>query len=273
VLVSNRRTALLMGFLAALYPASAIAQDSRESAGTDHNMDDIPPSWSKPDQIAMLAYPGMTLLDLVGPQYMFASLLGATVHIVGRTLDPVTTDTGVTILPTTTFDACPADLTILFAPGGTAGTLQAMQDPATLAFVSDRGTRATWVTSVCTGSMILGAAGLLDGFRATSHWIAKPHLATFGAVPTDGRVVRDRNRITGGGVTAGLDFGLELIALLRDPTYAQAVQLMCEYDPDPPFRSGSPTTADPAVVQIVSGMFEGFSRQLGNVASGLAART
>jgi putative intracellular protease/amidase len=273
MLFTDRRRALLLGLLATLYPGSALARQDPADRAADHNMSALPESWTRPDQIAMLAYPGMTLLDLVGPQYMFAALMGATVHIVGQTVEPVLTDTGVAVLPTTTFDRCPANLTVFFVPGGTAGTLEAMADPATRRFVADRGSRATYVTSVCTGSMILGAAGLLDGYQATSHWIAKPHLAAFGAIAADRRVVRDRNRITGAGVSAGLDFGLELIALLRDPTYAQAVQLMCEYDPAPPFNSGSPQTAPAEVAGIVSAMFEGFSTQLGELARSLPAQT
>ncbi len=270
---ADRRRLLLLGLLATLYPGSALAQQRPNGTPADHDMSALPDSWTRPDQIAMLAYPGMTLLDLVGPQYMFAALMGATVHVVGRTAEPVLTDTGVAVLPTATFDQCPADLTVLFVPGGTTGTLEAMADPATRRFVADRGARATYVTSVCTGSMILGAAGLLGGYRATSHWIAKPHLAAFGATAAEGRVVRDRNRITGAGVSAGLDFGLELIALLRDSTYAQAVQLMCEYDPVPPFHSGSPQTATAEVAGIVSAMFEGFSTQLGELGRSLSAQT
>jgi putative intracellular protease/amidase len=132
---------------------------------------------------------------------MFASLLGAKVHLVGKSMAPVTSDTGVTITPTTSFADCPRDLTVLFAPGGTEGTLAAMQDEEIRLFMADRGSRANYVTSVCTGSLILGAAGLLKGYRATSHWAAREALAELGAIPADERVVRDRNRITGAGVT------------------------------------------------------------------------
>jgi cyclohexyl-isocyanide hydratase len=234
-------------------------------------MSSMPASWTRPDQIAMLVYPNMTALDLVGPQYLFASLMGATVHLVGKSMAPVTSDTGVTIMPTTTFDECPRDLTVLFTPGGTNGTLAAMADAATLAFMADRGSRARYVTSVCTGSLILGAAGLLKGYRATSHWSTRDVLAEFGAIPTDSRVVRDRNRITGAGVTAGLDFGLQMVAELRDALYAQNVELLCEYDPQPPFHSGSIHTASEEVQSMMRGMLAGFVSRAQDLAKKISA--
>jgi putative intracellular protease/amidase len=249
--VIDRRAAVLLGLLAPLAVASAArgaptAPPNASPASSDHPMT-APASWTRPDEIAMLVYPRMTALDLIGPQYMFASLMGAKVHLVGKTAEPVTSDTGVTITPTATFADCPKDLTVLFAPGGTTGTLAALQDAETRAFMADRGSRARYVTSVCTGSLILGAAGLLNGYRATSHWAARDVLSSYGAIPTDERVVRDRNRITGAGVTAGLDFGLTMIAELRDRNYAENVQLLCEYDPHPPFDAGSTHTAPPQV--------------------------
>jgi transcriptional regulator GlxA family with amidase domain len=225
-------------------------------------MSRAPASWTGHEEIGMLVYPRMTALDLIGPQYMFASLMGARVHLVAKTLEPVTCDTGVTITPTATFAQCPKDLTVLFAPGGTQGTLEALKDAETRTFMADRGSRATYVTSVCTGSLILGAAGLLRGYRATSHWAARASLAEFGAVPTDERVVQDRNRITGAGVTAGLDFGLTMLSRLRDPAYAQSVQLICEYDPHPPFSAGSIHTAPQEVRAMMEQMFSPFAAQI-----------
>jgi cyclohexyl-isocyanide hydratase len=264
------RRALLGGITgaAALLPFErAIAQALAEGGGVDplataletHTM---PPGWVKPDQIAMLCYEGMTILDLIGPQYMFAALMGASVHLVAKTRDPITSDTGVTMIPTATFDECPADLTVLFAPGGTTGTLAAMRDDATRAFMADRGARAQYVTSVCTGALVLGAAGLLDGYRATTHWAALETLADVGATPVAERVVRDRNRITGAGVTAGLDFGLTMVSELRDPVYAQGVQLGCEYDPHPPFNAGSTRTASDEVKAIMQMMYANFPGQV-----------
>jgi cyclohexyl-isocyanide hydratase len=186
---------------------------------------------------------------------MFGSLMGVNIHIVAKSLDPVTSDAGLIVVPTATFNTCSRDLTVLFTPGGTDGTLVAASDPETLAFMADRGARAKYVTSVCSGSLILVAAGL-KGYRATSHWSRRDALAGFGAIPTEARVVRDRNRITGAGVTAGLDFGLTMVAELRDQTYAECMQLMSEYDPAPSFNSGSMKTAPPkvkaAMIQLVA---------------------
>jgi cyclohexyl-isocyanide hydratase len=170
-------------------------------------------------------------------------------------------------IPTATFDTCPRDLTVLFTPGGTDGTLAAASDPETLAFMADRGSRAKYVTSVCSGSLILGAAGLLKGYKATSHWSCREALAGFGAIPTEARVVRYRNRVTGAGVTAGLDFGLAMVAELRDHTYAECTQLMSEYDPDPPFNAGSMKTAPPKVKAAMIQMAVDFTKKAEALAS------
>ncbi len=217
--------------------------------------------WTGDETIAMLMYPGMTVMDLIGPQSMFGAMMGAKVMLVAKTLEPVTSDAGVTITPHATFETCPRDLTVIFAPGGTDGTIAAAKDPATLAFIRDRGSRAKYVTSVCSGSLILGAAGLLKGYKATSHWSCRDALAGFGAIPTDTRVVRDRNRITGAGVTSGLDFGLTMVAELRDRTYAECTQLMSEYDPHPPFNAGSLKTAPPEAVKPMMELIAGFRKQ------------
>ncbi len=258
----DRRTALLMAVLAPLAASRGLRAEPSATVTPGHDMSGMPASWTRPDSIAMLCYPRMTILDLIGPQYMFASLMGASVHLVAKTRDPITSDTGVTIVPTATFDECPRDLTVLFAPGGTDGTLAAMRDDATRDFVADRGSRARYVTSVCTGALVLGAAGLLDGYRATTHWAALETLPDFGATPVAERVVRDRNRITGAGVTAGLDFGLTMVAEMRDEAYAQGVQLIAEYDPAPPFNAGSTRTAPPEVKAMMEQMFVSFPGQV-----------
>lgn len=252
-------SALIAPLLAAM-PARA-ATTSSDSTHVDKTwgMDDVP--WMGDEQIAMLVYPGMTVMDLVGPHCMFGALMGATIHIVSKTLEPVTSDAGLTVVPSATFDTCPREVTVLFAPGGTDGTLAAASDPQTLAFMADRGARAKYITSVCSGSLVLGAAGLLDGYKATSHWSCRDALAGFGAIPTGARVVRDRNRITGAGVTAGLDFGLAMVAELRDRTYAECTQLMSEYDPDPPFNAGSMKTAPPAVKAAMLDMASEFTKK------------
>lgn len=239
-------------------PLAAQTNTSAKAADTGHDMHSMPAHWMGSEQIAFLIYPEFTALDMVGPHYMLTNLMGATTHIVAKTKDPVKSDTGLVFVPSATFDDCPKDLDILCIPGGSTGTLNAIRDEATLNFVRDRGSRAKFVSSVCTGSLILGAAGLLDGYRATSHWVAKSLLPLFGAIPTDGRVVRDRNRITGGGVTAGLDFGLSLVKDLRDETYAQSVQLLGEYAPEPPLNSGTPERAPAHVKAMMEDMFKGF---------------
>jgi cyclohexyl-isocyanide hydratase len=203
-----------------------------------------------PLTIAMLVHPDMVLLDLVGPQTVF-SLLMAKVLLVGKDPRPVTTDVGVPVQPTTTFAECPEQLDVLFVPGGLKGTIAAMDDRDTLDFLASRGRSARYVTSVCTGSLLLGAAGLLRGYRAASHWYVRDLLPLLGATPAAERVVVDRNRLTGGGVTAGIDFGLTLAAALRGEEYARRVQLVIEYDPQPPYRAGTPETAGAAAADDV----------------------
>jgi len=238
--------------------ASAGAGGSPSAPNAHDSMHEMPASWYGKEQIAFLIYPQFTSLDMVGPHYMLASLMGATVHIVAKTKEPVVSDQRLVFMPSATFDECPADLDVLCVPGGSDGTLAAMQDEATIAFLKDRGSRAKYVTSVCTGSLVLGAAGLLKGYKATSHWATRDILRDLGAEPVDARVVEDRNRITGGGVTAGIDFGLTLIGKLRDRQYAEGVQLLGEYDPAPPFDSGTPSKASKANLDTMTAMFAPF---------------
>lgn len=212
------------------------------------------------EQIAMLLYPGFTALDFAGPYHFLGGLYGGKVHLVTNQSDlrPVPSDMGMAIQPTATLADCPADLTVLFAPGGTAGTLAAARDPATLAFVADRAARARYVTSVCTGSLILGAAGLLKGRRATSHWSVVHLLEQFGATPERRRIVRDGNVITGAGVSAGLDFGSALVAELRGRPDAEASVLMAEYDPEPPIKGGSLESARPEIAALLKASLQPF---------------
>lgn len=220
-----------------------------------------PPGWVGKEEIVMVMYPGFTALDLFGPHHMFILMMGAKVHLAAKTLEPVLTDTNILVTPTITFADCPSKPTILFVPGGTGGTLEAAKDQTTRKFIADQGTHAKYVTSVCTGSVLLGAAGLLKGYKATSHWITRDLLTEFGATPVDARVVVDRNRITGAGVTSGLDFGLKMVQDLRNTQYAEAVQLFAEYDPTPPIDKGSQAKADPQVSGMLLHMHEPF-RQL-----------
>jgi cyclohexyl-isocyanide hydratase len=212
-------------------------------------------------QLAIVLYPEFTLLDVFGPHHMFISLMGERTHLVAKTKDAVISDSGVSIIPQLTFDECPEDLLVLCIPGGSSGTLSAMEDADTLEFVRSRGQKAQWVASVCTGSLILGAAGLLSGYRATSHWAARDLLSEFGATPVNERVVVDRNRITGAGVTAGLDAGLEIVARLRGTVYAEGVQLLSEYDPQPGFAAGTPEKSSPETARLLRGMYEPFIDQ------------
>jgi cyclohexyl-isocyanide hydratase len=275
----DRRSVALLALLGPLsVGGNARAQNAAPSSASPvagHDASAATALWARPDEVAMLVYPEMTALDLIGPQYMFAVLAGAKVHLVAKTREPVTTDTGVIITPTATFAATPKDLTVLFAPGGSQGRSRGiydvLQDEETRGFMADRGSRAKYVTSVCTGALILGAAGLLKGYKATSHWAARDALADFGAIPIDARVLRDRNRITGAGVTAGLDFGLTMVAELRDATYAQSVQLLCEYDPHPPFNAGSTHTAPANVQAIMQGMLSPFQARIHAVAKTIPA--
>lgn len=204
--------------------------------------------------MAFLLYPEFTALDLVGPHQVFANLSGYEVHLVWKTREPVRSDAGLIVQPTLTFKECPDKVSLLFVPGGTAGTLKMMGDAEVLAFLKSRGEKADYVTSVCTGSLLLGAAGLLRGYKATSHWVTRDLLEVLGATPVDARVVFDRNRVTGAGVTAGIDFGLALAARLTDEKQAKFAQLLMEYDPEPPFKCGSPKQADPEMTKQMRSM-------------------
>jgi cyclohexyl-isocyanide hydratase len=210
----------------------------------------------RPEEIAMLIYPGMTALDLVGPQQVFGYVMGTRVRLVSKTKVAVVTDTGLKIVPDLTFDECPDPVDILFVPGGGAATVKLMEDSVTTSFLAARGKTARLVTSVCSGSLVLGAAGLLRGYKATSHWAVRDVLALLGATPTRARVVEDRNRITAGGITSGIDFGLRIAARLRGDDYGRALELNLEYDPQPPFGSGTPEKADERVTKAMRSMYQ-----------------
>ena len=202
-----------------------------------------------PVEIGLLLFPGLTQLDLTGPYEVFTRITGARVHLLWKTLGPITADSGLTLLPTTTLAESPR-LDVLCVPGG-PGTTPLLEDAEVLSFLTHQAERARFVTSVCTGSLVLAAAGLLDGYRAACHWTSREFLAQLGAEVSTARVVVDRNRITGGGVTAGIDFALTLAAALVDEHEARRIQLQIEYNPSPPYDAGSPESAGPALVAEV----------------------
>ena len=202
-----------------------------------------------PLKIGLLVFPNITQLDMTGPYEVFIKFPDARVHLVWKTRDPITAGGGMQIVPSTTFADCP-QLDILCVPGG-AGMNPLLNDEETLDFIRRQAPGAKYVTSVCTGSLVLGAAGLLKEKRATTHWMSHEMLAEFGAIPVHERVVRDGNIFTGGGVTAGIDFALTLAAEMLGDDAARKIQLGIEYDPAPPFAAGSPASADPALVESV----------------------
>lgn len=266
----NRRTAALLTLLGPAMAGAAGAQQSSGAAPKPRSyLDMMPDSWKGREKIAIVIYDHMTPLDVVGPHYFLARLAGAEVQFVASSLRPVPCENGLVLMPTATFDTCAKDLDILLTGGGTAGTLAAMSDPAMIDFLADRGSRAKWVASVCTGSLLLGQAGLLRGYRATSHWIGRPLLKDFGAIEVDQRVVFDRNRATGAGVSAGLDLALALIQKLRPLAFAQTMQLLAEYAPEPSLHSGTPETAPPTVLaeaRELTGSFVSSARDLARTA-------
>lgn len=198
--------------------------------------------------IGLLLFPALTQLDLTGPYEVFARAPNTKVHLIWKSLNLVVSDRGMAIQPTTTFETCP-DLDVICVPGG-PGQIYRMDDEEVLSFIRTQSKQAKLVTSVCTGSLVLGAAGLLDGYKATTHWASLDQLALLGAEPVNERVVRDRNRITGAGVTSGIDFALNVVSEMYGSDIAQNIQLHMEYDPAPPFTSGSPRTACEEQIKI-----------------------
>src|SRR5437588_12310182 len=208
-----------------------------------------PTLMSAPLQIGLVIFPRVTQLDLTGPVQVFSSVPGAKVHLIWKRIEPVASDSVLTLTPTTTFADCP-QLNVVCVPGG-LGTDDMVNDDEMLAFLRQQALGAKYIASVCTGSLVLGAAGLLQGYRAATHWTAMDFLKEFGATPTNTRVCIDRNRVTGGGVTAGIDFALTLVSLLVDRRTAESIQLRIEYNPAPPFNAGSPETAPAEIVALI----------------------
>ena len=199
--------------------------------------------------VGFVLFPDLTQLDFTGPLQVLSRLPGSKTHIVAKTLAPVPSDCGLGLVPTATFETCPP-LDLICIPGG-AGVLGAMTDPETIAFTRRQAEGARYITSVCTGAFVLGAAGLLKGKRATTHWAYTDLLSLTGAIFEKARVVRDGNVITAGGVTSGIDFALTVTAEIAGDAVAQSIQLGIEYDPAPPFTSGHPDRAPETILNSV----------------------
>jgi cyclohexyl-isocyanide hydratase len=228
----------------------------------------------QPFQAGLLVFPMLTQLDLTGPYEVLSRMPGARVHLIGKTLDAVASEYGLPIAPTVSFADCPA-LDLLVIPGG-FGVNEILVDQTTLAFVRTAAENLRYLGSVCTGSLILGAAGLLVGKRATCHWMSVGFLEAFGAIPVRERVVIDGSLVTGGGVTAGIDFALTIVAEIAGREVAEEIQLAIEYDPMPPFDSGSPGTADPVLVKRLRSKWadrqDERRKRVGEAAASLASR-
>ncbi len=219
--------------------------------------------------VVMLLYPRFQQLDLTGAFEVLARFQELKIHLVWKTRDPVRDVNGLRLLPTCTFEDCPK-AGILFVPGG-PGQISLMEDAEVLAFLQGQAEGADYVTSVCTGSLVLAAAGLLTGYRATCHWLSLDQLGIFGVMPVKERVVTDRNRMTGAGVTSGIDFALTLVASLFGEEHAKRAQLAMEYDPKPPFIGGSPRSAEPELVESVRETNAAFQKEREVVAHRAAA--
>lgn len=204
-------------------------------------------------KIGFVLFPQLTQLDFTGPLQVLHRIPGATTFLAAKSLAPVPSDCGLSLVPTTTFADCPP-LDLLCVPGG-FGIEQAIDDAETMAFIAKAGASARYVTSVCTGAFLLGGAGLLKGKRATTHWAYHPLLPLVGAIPVQERVVRDGSTITGGGVTAGIDFALTIAAEVAGEAAARAIQLAIEYDPAPPLRVGTPASAAPETVETLKARY------------------
>lgn len=205
--------------------------------------------------VGFVIFPNLTQLDFTGPQQVLARLPDSAMHIVALTLEPVPSDSGLSLMPTHTFADCPP-LDLICVPGGYQGVIDAMANQDLIEFVQRQARTAKYVTSVCTGAFILGAAGLLKGRRATTHWGYAELLPLVGATHEKRRVVRDGNLITAGGVTSGIDFGLEVVADIAGEAVARSIQLSLEYDPNPPFASGHPDRAAAQTLAEVAPRYE-----------------
>lgn len=221
-------------------------------------------------QVGFVLFPGLTQLDLTGPWEVLTRIPATTCYLLHHDLAPVRSASGgLSIVPTMTYAACP-QLDMLCVPGG-PGHLEAMTDEGLLSFLQAQASGCRFVTAVCTGALVLAAAGLLRGYECTTHWMSLDRLVAFGAKPLPRRVVFDRNRITGGGVTAGIDFGLAVAAEVAGEQTAREIQLQMEYEPEPPFQ-GSPATAGAETVAILRNRYPAFNQRIKDVDATSAAK-
>ena len=204
-------------------------------------------------QIGFIIYPGVIQLDFTGPYQVLSFPPNTQTHLLWKSLSPIKSNEGLLLSPTTTFADCPP-LDVICVPGGGLGQVDVMEDNSALSFIRRQASTAQYVTSVCTGSMILAAAGVLEGYRATCHWAFRDQLTALGVEVIPQRVVVDRNRVTGAGVTSGIDFAFALLSLLYDEKTAKVTQLMMEYAPKPPFNAGTPETAG---AEVMTALMEG----------------
>ena len=221
-------------------------------------------------RIGMLAFPKMTSLDILGPYEVLARAPDCTAQLVWKDMSPIRGDTGLTFMPDIAFADAP-QFDVIVVPGG-PGQTDLMEDEEVLSFLRKQADGADWITSVCTGSLLLAAAGLMRGYKATCHWMSMDQLEQFGVQPVNERVVIDRNRITGGGVTSGLDFAFTVLATLRGDDAAKTLQLLLEYDPAPPFDSGHPRVASKELVDKVRTMAAPMLTHRRTVSARVAAR-
>lgn len=256
---SKARRAAIKAALAGIDWSQAGAPEFAAFTEGSRAPDGTPPRGA--EEIAFLLYPGCTALDVLGPQRMLRSLGGARVRLVARTRAPVMSDVGIALEPDTSFAECPPTLSAICVPGGAEGMLAAMADPVLIAFLADRGRRAQWAAAVSTGSLLLGAAGLLSGHRATSHWLTRSQLARFGAEPAEARIVMDRGRATASGATAAVDLGIALVAALRGEAHARLVQLLAEQAPALPPEPASASPTPEPTNELLATMLAGFAER------------
>jgi cyclohexyl-isocyanide hydratase len=266
--IDRRTMTKLLG--GALLGAGMSAVSAAQTETATHTPHQHPPAPANAPSVSVLIYPQMVMLDLIGPLTAF-QIMGSRIELVWKDRNPVMTDTHIPVTPTHDFSTASKGADVFLIPGGTMGTAACMKDSEVLEYVRTQGESARYVSSVCTGSLVLAAAGLLKGYRATSLWAVADLLPLLGAQPVHERLVVDRNRITAGGVTAGIDFGLMLAAKLTDEMTAKRIQLTLEYSPQPPFRAGTPAEAGPELTTYTKNRRKGMDAEV-EAAARLAAR-